>query len=108
LAEFEIACDSSISGTGWSSSQRDETGKLKICAYGGRALKDSEKRCAITQLECLALVESLKENDIHLRNNLLIVWSDHLARWALNIQRYNFKILHCRGVNNISLMRCQG
>jgi transposase InsO family protein len=115
--EFEIACDSSISGIGWSLSQRDETGKLKICAYGGRALKDSEKRYPITQLECLALVESLKENDIYLRNNFFIVWSDHfslkflqsmklqpnsrLARWALKIQGYNFKILHRRGVNNV-------
>jgi hypothetical protein len=83
-------------------------------AYGGRGLRPNETRWAVTKLECLALIEGVKQFHTYLAGSNFEVVTDHisltflrgmklagnnrLTRWALFLQPYTFTITYKKGV----------
>ena len=111
---FELHVDASDSGLGYILGQVQD-GKEVVIAYGGRTLTAPEKNYSVTERECLALVEGVKHYHVYLLNNEFTAYADHnalkylmsvknpagrLARWALELQKYNFTIKHRPGVKN--------
>ena len=86
----------------------DEDGKKHVVAYGGRGLRPCERKWAIKQLECLALLTAIKENHVYLAGRPFVAFTDHislrylqslkvaannrLARWSLALQQYTFEV----------------
>ena len=83
-----------------------------VIAYGGRELNDAEKRYSTTEREALAVVDGIKCYQPYLTGQSFFVHTDHgslswlmkvkdptgrLARWALQLQQYNFEIIHRPG-----------
>ena len=112
---FRLTTDASTKGIAYILSQCDEQGKEHVISYGGRGIRDSESRWAITRIEELALVEAVHEYSCYLQNQRFEVLTDHisltflrimkisgnnrLARWALYLQPFRMKIRYKRGVD---------
>ena len=90
-------------------------GKEVVLAYGGRELSDAEKKYSTTERESLAVVNGIKRYQPYLTGQLFFVHTDHgslswlmkvkdptgrLARWALQLQQYDFQIIHRSGSSN--------
>ncbi|HSN22734.1 MAG TPA: reverse transcriptase family protein, partial [Methylomicrobium sp.] len=110
---FVLTTDASTSGIAYILGQRDSEGREHAVAYGGRGLRPNETRWAITELECLALIEGVKQYHTYLAGNEFEIVTDHvsltflqrmklsnnnrLTRWALFLQGYRFKITYKKG-----------
>eukprot|EP00794_Sanderia_malayensis_P016269 gene16269-17909_t len=90
-------------------------GYEQVIAYGGRELNLAETRYSTTEREALAVVDGIKRYQPYLYGGKFFVHSDHgslswlmkvkdptgrLARWALQLQQYDFDIIHRPGVQN--------
>ena len=90
-------------------------GKEVVLAYGGRELSDAEKKYSTTEREALAVVDGIKRYQPYLTGQSFFVHTDHgslswlmkvkdptgrLARWALQLQQYDFQIIHRSGSSN--------
>ena len=90
-------------------------GKEVVLAYGGRELTVTEKRYSTTEREALAVVDGIKRYQPYLSGKRFFVHTDHgslswlmkvrdptgrLARWALQLQQYDFEIIHRAGTLN--------
>lgn len=111
-----INCNASIAGIGYILAQEDSAGREHPICYGGRSLSAAEKNYSITHLECLALVESVKEFSCYLANSFFTVFTDHvsltflqslktsttgqLLRWSLALQGFQFDIRYKSGRKN--------
>ena len=110
--QFIVYTDASHTAIGYILGQRDERGKERVVAYGGRALRGAELRYTITEKETLALVEACKTYRPYLLNSKFLVYTDHtatkflqnvrdptgrLARWALTLQAFSYDIVHKPG-----------
>lgn len=106
---FVLECDASNYGLGFILSQRDDNGRLRVVAFGSRALTSQERNYSATERECLAVLEGIKKYHIYLHgtyftvitNHKALVWlmthkdpNSKLMRWALKIQQYQFVIEH--------------
>ena len=84
-------------------------GKEHVIAYGGRELNIAETRYSTTEREALAVVDGIKRYQPCLTGQKFYVHTDHgslswlmkvkdptgrLARWALQLQQYDFEIIH--------------
>jgi hypothetical protein len=107
----EIHTDASRYGLGAVLAQKVE-GEVKPVAFISRALSDAESRYHSNELECLALVWSLKKFRCYVygrpftvrTDNTAVKWlcdkkelSGKFSRWILSIQEYDFKIEHVKG-----------
>ena len=114
---FTLSCDASRSGLGYILGQVGEDKLEHVIAYGGRALKKLEKNYTVTELECLAIVEGIKEYRTYLSSGKFTVYTDHkalkylqtlqtsnpqsrLARWSMELQEFDFDVEFRKGVNN--------
>ena len=85
-------------------------------AYVSRKLLDRERRYAVIERECLAIVFGVRKFDFYLRGKEFILEIDHkpliylermkgnndrLLRWALSLQAYRFRIVHIAGQDNL-------
>ena len=111
--DFIINCDI---GIGYVLAQEDEGGREHPICYGGRFLTSCERNYTIAELECLSLIESVKQFHGYLANSFFTVYIDHLSlkclqnmktttngrllRWSLALQGYNFKIAYKSGKCN--------
>ena len=67
--------------------QLDSDNRERVVAYGGRALRQGEKKWSISERECLALVEGVKAFHPYLANGSFTVYTDHIAlQWLKNIK----------------------
>jgi transposase InsO family protein len=114
--EFIITTDASQRGTAWILSQKDQNNRERVICYGAKALSPAETRYSIAELECLALVQAVRENHTYIANNLCEVRTDNislrylnsmklatnnrLTRWALFLQSYRLKLVHKPGITN--------
>ena len=112
---FILQTDASKEGVGSVLLQLDDAGREHPVAYYARALRSSERLWSTTDLESLALVESVRHFHTYLVTNEFTVQTDHisltyiqkmrlsgigrLTRWALFLQPYRFKIEYKKGAD---------
>jgi len=109
---FIVHTDASTVAIAGILSQIGDDGQDYACAYESRILKGAELHYGITELECLSVVFSIKKFRVYLHGRPFEVISDHkalnwlmtikdpqarLARWAIILQAYDFKITHKPG-----------
>lgn len=112
---FTLTCDACRTGLGYILGQVGEDGREHVIAYGGRALRKAEKNYHVSELECLALVEGIREYRTYLAAEKFIVYTDHkalqyihtvknphrrLTRWSIELQEFDYEVQHRKGVNN--------
>ena len=110
--QFILSTDASHTAIGYVLGQRDDAGRERVIAYGGRALRGAEIRYGITEKETLALVDGIRHFKVYLTHAKFLVYTDHsatkflqntkdptgrLGRWALFLQSYQYDIVHKPG-----------
>lgn len=95
--------------------QLDSSGKEHVIAFGGRSLSPCERKWSTSEQEMLAILEGIRAYRIYLSDKKFTIYTDHkalkyvmdqkrstgrLARWAMEIQGYQFEIIHKPGKSN--------
>ncbi|MCP4487896.1 MAG: DDE-type integrase/transposase/recombinase [Gammaproteobacteria bacterium] len=115
---FTLYCDASNVGVGSVLCQEGADGHQHPIAYYSRTLNCHEKRYSTIEQECLSIVASIKVHRAALWGRKFHVITDHspltclmnkqndttgrIARWALQLQEYNFTIEHKSGKTNVT------
>src|SRR6266542_4901828 len=112
---FILCTDASLKGLGAVLEQEDENKNLRPVTYASRSLTSAEKNYHTIDLECLAIIWSVKHFHKYLINKLFKIFTDHSAlkslqkileltrrraRWIMKLQQYNFVIKHRFGKKN--------
>ena len=112
---FVLQTDASDVGLGAVLFQEFEEGKMPV-AYASRKLLDREKRYAVIEKECLAIVWAISKFQRYLFGKEFMLETDHqpltylhkaktlnprIMRWALTLQPYHFRIVAIKGSDNI-------
>jgi hypothetical protein len=110
-----LITDASETGLGAILAQKDEDNKEVVIAYVSRSLVGAEKNYPITELECLAVFWGIQYFHKFLVRRKFIVITNHAAlkslikgkvpkgrraRWMMELQQYNFEIVHRSGKEN--------
>jgi len=113
---FIIQTDASKLGVGAVLTQRDENLVEKPIAFYSKKLNKAQSNYSVTELECLAVILSLKKFRQYVEGQEFRVVTDHaslkwlmsqgdlsgrLARWAVKLQGFRFEIEHRRGIDNV-------
>ena len=112
---FYLRTDASDKGVGAVLEQEFEDGRHPVL-YLSKKLTDTEKRYAVIEKECYAIVWSVKSLRVFLEGRRFVVESDHaplqwldrvkltnqrLLRWSLTLQEFSFDIVHVKGKDNV-------
>ncbi|UYV72745.1 hypothetical protein LAZ67_10000491 [Cordylochernes scorpioides] len=107
-----LYCDASTQGIAGILKQVHPDGKVHPRQYYSRALRPHERNYTISELECLAIVESIEKFHIYLSGTKFTVYSDHQAlqwlktiknpsgrlfRWSLRLSTYDYEIQYLKG-----------
>ncbi|UYV79998.1 hypothetical protein LAZ67_18001365 [Cordylochernes scorpioides] len=107
-----LYCDASTQGIAGILKQVHPDGKIHPTQYCSRALRPHERNYTISELECLAIVESIEKFRIYLFGTKFTVYSDHQAlqwlktiknpsgrlfRWSLRLSTYEYEIQYLKG-----------
>ncbi|UYV76476.1 hypothetical protein LAZ67_14000507 [Cordylochernes scorpioides] len=107
-----LYCDASTQGIAGILKQVHPDGKTHPTQYYSRALRPHERNYTISELECLAIVESIEKFRIYLSGTKFTVYSDHQAlqwlktiknpsgrlfRWSLRLSTYDYEIQYLKG-----------
>jgi len=114
--EFILMTDASGIGLGAVLSQLNDKGKEVVIAYASRSLNPAEKKYAITDQECLAIMWAIEHFHKYLIGKKFTIVTDHSAlktlktakiptkgrraRWIMELQQYDFEIKHRSGKEN--------
>lgn len=113
LKETELHTDASAVGFGAVLLQRQSDGKMHPIYYFSKATSASEARCHSYELETLAIVYAVRKFRSYLYGVSFKIVTDcsalaltfdkknlcpKIARWALELQHYDFKIQHRSGI----------
>jgi hypothetical protein len=100
---FVLYTDACVMGLGAVLSQNDDAGQEHPIVFLSRSLTDAEKNYSITELECLAIVWSVKKLHVYLDGSKFNLITDHsalqwlftfcgsnkrLIRWSMELQPY--------------------
>lgn len=92
---FILTCDASATAIGYVLGQLDDKGKEHGNAYGGRSLTNPERKWSTSEQEMLAVLERFRSYCIYLKYVMdQNCATGRLARWAMEIQGYQFDIIH--------------
>ncbi|CAC5402687.1 unnamed protein product [Mytilus coruscus] len=109
---FILTTDANGTAIGYILGQFDSEGRERVCAYNGRSLSQSETKWSISEKECLAVLEGIKNYHVYLANSHFKIYTDHqalnwlssikqstgrLARWSVLLQGYDYEICFRRG-----------
>lgn len=89
VRETELHCDASAVGFGSILLQRQDDCEFHPVAYFSRRTSDAEAKYHSFELETLAIIYSLTLNKRTMNNRI--------ARWALELENYNYTIIHRQG-----------
>jgi hypothetical protein len=113
--DFILITDASADGLGAILSQKNENDKEVVIAYASRRTNNNERNYPITDLECLAIIWAVKHFHKFLIGTKFKIITDHAAlkslmkdkepkgrraRWMMELQQYNFEIIHRSGKLN--------
>ncbi|GFY07557.1 hypothetical protein TNCV_3650641 [Trichonephila clavipes] len=111
-----VFVDASQKSVGAVLKQPDASNVLHPIAYHSRTLRDYGKKYAITELECLAIMDALDKFYYYLHGQKFIIHTDHAAlvwlknvknlrgrlfRWSLKLSMYDYEIKYLKGYTNI-------
>ncbi|KAL7295098.1 hypothetical protein TKK_0011566 [Trichogramma kaykai] len=109
---FTIQCDASATALGAVLVQDDDKGDEHPIVYLSRVLNSAERNYSTSEKECLAILWSIKKLRPYIEGYKFTVVTDHsaltwlrnlkdptgrLARWALELQQWDFIIVHRKG-----------
>ena len=86
--DFILSTDASSEAIGYVVSQVNDKGEEHPISFGGRSLKDRQRRYTASELECLALVEFIRSNHVYLAHKKFEVITDHRALQYLKDIKY--------------------
>lgn len=112
---FVLQTDASSYGLGAVLTQGTGDNERVIC-YLSRSLSSSERVFSVTEKECLAVIWAIEKLRPYLEGASFSVITDHfslvwlanlrdphgrLARWAVRLQQFDFKIIHRKGKDHV-------
>ncbi|UYV67620.1 K02A2.6-like [Cordylochernes scorpioides] len=107
-----LYCDASTQGIAGILKQVHPDGQVHPVQYFSRALRAHERNYTVSELECLAIVESVDKFRIYLTGIKFTIYTDHqvlqwlktiknpsgrLFRWSLRLSTYNYEIHYLKG-----------
>lgn len=113
---FYLQCDASTVGVGCVLFQKSNDGEEHPIAYYSQKLNPAQKNYSVTELECLAVVLSVKKFRAYIEGHPFTIITDHaslkwlmeqrdlsgrLARWSLKLQAFDFSLEHRKGSQNV-------
>jgi len=113
--KFVLQTDASDIGLGAVLTQKIQ-GEERVIAFASRRLIAAEENYSATEKECLAIIWTIRKLRCYLEGYRFEVITDHLAlkwlnsidnptgriaRWALELQQYQFDVTYRRGSQNI-------
>lgn len=113
--KFSIQTDASELGIGAVLTQGEGENE-KVISYMSMKLSAQQKKYSATERECLAVLEAIKKFRNYVEGVRFIVITDHasliwlknlkdptsrLSRWALQLQAYDFELIHRKGKLNV-------
>ncbi|GFW84751.1 retrovirus-related Pol polyprotein from transposon 17.6, partial [Trichonephila clavipes] len=111
-----VFVDASQKSVGAVLKQPGASNVLHPIAHHSRTLRDYGKNHAITELECLAIIDALDKFYCYLHGQKFIIHTDHAAlvwlknvknlrgrlfRWSLKLSMYDYEIKYLKGSTNI-------
>lgn len=114
-SKFEMHTDASDQGISAILVQINPAGEEQVIHYGSRMLTKAELKWHTQEKEALAIVWGCNKFRSYLLGAPFIIRSDHqslqwlmksekgrLARWALSMSEFDYKIIHRAGVKNVN------
>lgn len=113
-----LITDASGVGLGAVLVQFNKEGIPRVIYYASKSLTDCEKRFSSTEREALAIVWAVERFRMYLLGIEFELETDHqplvtifgrhsrpcarIERWVLRLMAYRFKVIYCRGKNNVA------